>query len=399
MVAAVGEGDPMSERESRGSDDGETAFRARLEGFLRDKGKGRGGASGTYRANAERELRLFVDWLEDPRGESTGGEAPRTGPVLEYDDLDAQVLREYVRSGLLPRDLSPKSVHKYYDYVSSFVGWCQREGLVPEHYGIQRTAREPLPDTEGQKTEKQQTWRREERLALLRHVDREAHDAIDERGRDALSATRNRALVYVLAYTGVRGGEILALPQDDRRNGEVWGSLSVDYATMDVLSKKQDRTTRAIPSQARPALERWHDVLRPREDWPLFPTFHLPTLYERLDGVLDDDEKAALTGLVDVFDAMRERGVPPPAITTDGARSIMKRLTDDAGIEVDRGEYLELHGARRGVGRVLAMTQGADAAADQLDNSVKVVEEAYSDVLAEERADATSEAFESHDGN
>lgn len=388
----------MSERKPRGLASDETAFRARLEDFLRDKGKGRAGESGTYRANVDRELSRFVEWLEAPREESDGG-VPDTGPVLTYDDLDAQVLRGYIRFGLMPRDLSPKSVHKYYDYVSAFVGWCQREGLVPEHYGIQRTAREPLPDTEGQKAEKQQTWRREERLMLLRHVDREAHDAIDDRGRDALTATRDRALVYLLAYTGVRGGEVLALPQDDRRNGEVWTSLGDDYRTLDVLSKKQDRTTRAIPSQARPALERWHDVLRPREDWPLFPSFHLPTLYDRLDDTLDDEECSELTGLVDVLDAMRDRGITPPATTTDGARSIMKRLTGDAGIDVDTGDYLELHGARRGVGRVLAMTQGADAAADQLDNSVKVVEEAYSDVLAEERADATSDAFRSHDGS
>jgi hypothetical protein len=64
----------------------------------------------------------------------------------------------------------------------------------------------------------------------------------------------------------------------------------------------------------------------------------------------------------------------------------MRSLTDDAEIDVEE-DYLQLHGARRGPGLVLATEQGADAAADQLVNSVRVVGQAYSDVLAEERAE------------
>jgi len=75
----------------------------------------------------------------------------------------------------------------------------------------------------------------------------------------------------------------------------------------------------------------------------------------------------------------------------------MRRLTDDADIDVSEG-YLQLHGARRGVGRVLTMHENADAAADQLGNSVAVVKEAYSDILASETAERTGEAFEKNDG-
>jgi len=35
---------------------------------------------------------------------------------------------------------------------------------------------------------------------------------------------------------------------------------------------------------------------------------------------------------------LREHDVAPPALTTDGARSVLKRLTEAAGIDVDAGE-------------------------------------------------------------
>lgn len=106
----------------------------------------------------------------------------------------------------------------------------------------------------------------------------------------------------------------------------------------------------------------------------------------------------ALSGHTDIFNAYRVHGLSQPAMTTAGARSLMRRLTDEAEIEVEEG-YLQLHGARRGVGRVLALQQGADAAADQLGNSVAVVEERYSDILASERAEMTGAAFNDHEGN
>ncbi|WP_249361463.1 hypothetical protein [Haloterrigena sp. H1] len=54
---------------------------------------------------------------------------------------------------------------------------------------------------------------------MLRYADRCAHEAVDEKGSAALEELRDLALVYLLAYSGARGGEILANPRDDRRNG------------------------------------------------------------------------------------------------------------------------------------------------------------------------------------
>jgi len=351
-----------------------------VDSYLQSKGKGVDGSTGTYRRNAERELERFVRFLDDH-----GVEA--------LDAIDATTLRAYVREALLDRGLSPTTVHKYYDYVSAWVGWAQREGLVAEHYGIQQTACEPLPETDTRAAERQQTWHSEHRQQFLSHVDERARDAIEANGRDAYGPARDRALAYLLAFTGVRGAELLAVSDDDRRTGADWRDVGRDTTSIEVLGKSQSWETRSIPPQARPAVERWAAVLDPEPSWPLVPTFHYPSLYGVLPDSVDTD---SLDGYADIFEAIRTADVRPPALTTDGARRLFERLSDEAGIDVAEG-YLQLHGARRGVGRVLAMEQGADAAADQLGNSVAVVEESYSEVLASERAEKTGQAFEDHE--
>lgn len=377
----------MSDRDARSSSADEPLpqpLADALEGYLRSKGKGSDGASGTYRRNAERELRRFARFLADRGIDDLGG-------------VDATTLRTYVRSELTARDLAPRTVRKYYDYVSAWLGWAQREGLVAEHYGIRESAREPLPDVDTRTDERQQTWRREQRRALLSYLDERAREAVAERGTDAYAPLRDRALVALLAYTGLRGSELLANPDDDRRDGAEWRHLAEDLVGLDVLGKTQQWETRSIPPQARTPLEQWARVFDPDPDWPLVPTFHYPTLYEGLRAAGHDDTDS-LSGYADVFEAYRERDARPAAMTTDGARRLMQRLTDEADVDVDE-DYLKLHGARRGVGRVLALRQGADAAADQLGNSVTVVEERYSDVLASERAEKTGDAFAEHDGD
>lgn len=378
--AAVGPATAMSETNTGGSD-GETstqAFTTAIESYLRDKGKGAGGESGHYRRNAERVLTDFVSWC------GTSG-AART-----WDDVDADVLRTYTRSELLDTELSPRTTHKYFDYLSAWLGWCQREGLVDEHYGKHESAREPLPDLDTRKTARQQTWRPEQRQAILAFVDEHAREAIETEETGAVQPVRDRALVYLFAYVGTRGAEVFADSQDSRRNGATWGDLSADYATLTVLSKNQEWSERAVPNQARPALERWESLLDPVADWPLFPTLHYPTLYAALREA--DSETEGFDGHADVFDTFRGEGVTPPAISTDGARRTMERLTAAADIDVEEN-YLQLHGARRGVGRTLTIEQGVHAAADQLDNSTEIIEDAYSDVLTKERAERTSEAF------
>lgn len=55
-----------------------------------------------------------------------------------------------------------------------------------------------------------------------------------------------------------------------------------------------------------------------------------------------------------IEDVLREYQITPPAITTTVARNVMKRLCDAAEIDIptppDGPGYLQLHGARRGIG-------------------------------------------------
>lgn len=351
--------------------------------YLLSRGKGRNNQSGTYRRNAERELDRFIAYLD------------RQG-IERLAAIDATVLRDYVRTELLDRDVRARTVRKYYDYVSAWIGWAQREGRVAEHYGIQETARELLPEPDTRKEARQQSWTREQRRAILRFVDEQARAAIAADGTDAYQSVRDRAMVYTFAYTGLRASELLANSQDDRRVGARWDDLDANFESILVLGKTQDWETRSVPPQARPALERWETVYDPEPDWPVIPTLHYPSLYETLRAAGVEDT-SGFDGYGEIFERCREVGATPPALTTDGARRLLRSLTDSAGIDVDEG-YLELHGARRGVGRVLAKEKGADPGARQLGNSVRVFEERYADVLAAEQAEETGEAFEQHDG-
>ena len=89
----------------------------------------------------------------------------------------------------------------------------------------------------------------------------------------------------------------------------------------------------------------------PSTDWPLFPTAHAPSIARRVRSVLrergyDDAAIEALLEDTTAVELARERSIAPPAITTEGARSVLRRLCKAAGIDVD-GDYLTPRGVRR----------------------------------------------------
>jgi hypothetical protein len=141
----------------------------------------------------------------------------------------------------------------------------------------------------------------------------------------------------------------------------------------------------------------------PSESWPVFPSFHRPTLSQRVTDTLSTqghtgteiEEIRADRSLIEVC---VEYDIEPPSITTDAGRHVLKRLCEEAGIELDEDEeYLMPHGARRGVGEVLVRTSGHAAVARALDNSEEVVREHYSHIEAGELADQMTSAFEEAD--
>jgi integrase len=376
-----------------------------VEAFLRDKGKGDAGESGNYRSDAARELDRFVDWL---REEDLGQEPT-------FADLDERTFRRYARF-LVGRGTAKGTIRTYYAYVSSFCGWAVDEGYLDRHYANTSVAQAPLPDDDGRRSGDQQAWAPGHRDRITRYVDEQADAAIDARSESedaqdgsvyrSIRACRDRALVYILAYTAVRGAEIFRDPNDERRTGLRWTDVDLDAKSLTVFRKKQQWDEASIPAPVVHPLQIYKRILDPPTDeWPVFPTFHYPTLGRLVrDGLAAQsyDEEA----IEDIRDA-HERDLlvcraydlgPPPSITTHAARSRMKRLCEDAGIELDdRHGYLAPHGGRRGMGEVLVRQFGYATAARYLDNSEQMVRKRYSHIEAGEQADMATEALAESD--
>lgn len=361
------------------------SMRRAIEPFLASKSRG-GSDSGNYRRNLERCVTEFVEWVEE------------NDPPATFDTLDAVTCRQYARH-LAGREIATSTARTYYANVSAFLGWCAREGLIEENYAQRHEATEELPDDAGRRT-RQQAWTSEERRTLLRYADERVCTALDEE-TDPLGPARDRALVALLAYAGIRIGELVRARHDDRRTGVTWNDVSLTDGSITVLSKKQEWHDRALPSPARTHLSTLHAVADPPDDWPVFPTIHRPTLYETARVAL---RNRGLSGTeIDrrldrqsPLDILREVGGAPPAITTDGARRVLDELTEGAGLDPADGrhDYLAPHGARRGAGEAMVRRHGVTAAARLLDNSERVVRDAYSHIEAGEIAALADEAFE-----
>jgi integrase len=387
--------------------------------YLQDKGKGRGGDGGNYRRNAARELERFAEWTAGDRGDDnwTGIVPDDIDRKPAFEDLDERVFREYARHLVGDRGLKQNTVQTYYAYISAWCGWCVDEGYLEAHYAQRASAMAPLPEDDGRKPGDQQAWTPEQRHALTRHVDEEAREAIEQfttlpEGTDpldrqrarytALRAARDRALVFVLAYTAVRVGELLHDPDDPRRRGVRWEDLDLEEGSMDVYRKKQQWDVAALPDPVRAPLESYRKFLDPPSDrWPVFPTFDQRTLAELVRKELAD------RGLKpDAIDARRDEyardillaldeDIRPSSLTTGGARSILRRLSEAAELDIDhpKHEYLAPHGGRRGMGEVLVRSFGYTVAARYLDNSEEMVRERYSHIEAGELGDVATEAL------
>ncbi|MXR53019.1 site-specific integrase [Halovenus sp. WSH3] len=391
--------------------------------YLQDKGKGRGGEGGNYRRNVARELERFAEWAAGDRGgEEWVGIVPESADrEPTFADLDERVFREYARHLAGDRGLKQNTVQTYYAYISAWCSWCVNEGYLGAHYAQRASATAPLPEDDGRKPGDQQAWTPEQRHALTRYVDERATEAIDayttlsndadqldrQRARyRALKAARDRALVYVLAYTAVRVGELLRDPDDPRRRGVRWEDLNLQDGSMDVYRKKQQWDAASLPDPVIAPLERYRTLMEPpAERWPVFPTFDQRSLAQSVRAELADRGERP--------DAIRERrdayardlllaldaDIRPASLTTDGARSILRRLTEDAAIEIEHSkhDYLAPHGGRRGMGEVLVRAFGYTVAARYLDNSEEMVRERYSHIEAGELGDAATEALDEID--
>jgi integrase len=332
----------------------------------------------------------------------------------EWDDLDvlddpdqgalvarrtAQALASRVRDEE-DRLSSPASARTYFDIVSGALASLTADGHLKENPARLDSAREPLPADPGN-TDTEQFWSPESRETLVSFVDERAREAIDERGRAAVNEVRDRAVVAVVAWTGIRGVEVFRSRHDGRdgRQGLRWRRVNLDEGVMTVLGKSGEFEDVGLPRQCRPALERWASLLDPDPEWPVFPTLHRPTLARV---VREELEARGWSGqeVADVLEddrgwlqRCRDEDIVPPALTVDGARSLVKRLSKEAGALED-GEPLSLHGARRGLGETL-YRQSPVAAQEQLRHkSIETTKESYSHIEASKQADVVSELLD-----
>jgi integrase len=179
---------------------------------------------------------------------------------------------------------------------------------------------------------------------------------------------------------------------------------------MTVLGKgAQQYVDASLPPQAVTALDRYRRVLDPPTDeWPVFPTQHRETLAaharQALREATDSDADAIDARLAaDGADAvLRDLEAPPPSLTTDGLRYLLKQLSDAAdvpGLDSESGEYLEPHGGRHGAGDTLVREVGWEAAQDLLRHkSPETTMDTYSHIEASETAAAAGAAFDRVDG-
>ena len=98
----------------------------------------------------------------------------------------------------------------------------------------------------------------------------------------------------------------------------------------------------------------------------MFPRFDHRTLATRVreeladrgfqPAAIDDRRSAYARDLLLALD----EDIRPPSTTTDGARSILQRLSDAGAIDIDhpKHEYLVPHDGRRGTGEVLVRAFG-----------------------------------------
>ncbi|MGM0592545.1 MAG: tyrosine-type recombinase/integrase, partial [Halobacteriota archaeon] len=328
-------------------------------------------------------LTQFADWLARER-DVVHLERVTTTDCRRY----AQWLRRRTRDG--DDDLSAASAAAdgpYFTIVRAFFEWCVTDERLEANPAKSNRVKEALPQTHG--TRERQFWSVEDRAALLSYVDSRVERA--ESGTKRLEkALRDRAIVFVLALSGVRGAEIFREPSDDDRPGLRWKDVDFDRGLVRVLGKSRTYEWASLPTEALSRLERHRTVQSPPTDeWAVFPTYHAPTLSSHARHVLRRRgwEESTIEDALEQHTTtavLNSNEISPPNISTSGVRHLMSALCNQADIDID-GEYLKPHGARRGLGNQLYTQGSAELAQEVLRHkSIETTHAAYRDEQASE---------------
>ncbi|AFO56592.1 site-specific integrase [Natrinema sp. J7-2] len=321
----------------------EVAIADAVDAYLQRKAVGDpdGPGAGAYASNAESILRRWATWLEDEH-ELTSLFALEVDHMRAY----AKELRRRTERG----EYTASTAGTYYAVVRAFLSWCVRGGVLERNPAATDRAEAALPTADTRPSD--DSWTADQRRELERYVRERVLEADAQSTSERRTRLREYAMVAVLAHSTVRGAELFRVPEDDRRTGATWADVDFYTGTIRVLGKSQRLEDVPLPARARTPLRRYRIVLDPpSNDWPLFPTGHAPSIAARVRSVLDErgHDEGEIEALLEDATAMelaRERSIAPPAITTEGARSILKRLCEAAVVDVD-GNYLTPRGVRR----------------------------------------------------
>lgn len=356
----------------------ETALATAAASFVDAKQKPGGG--GRYASDSRVVLEGWVEWTEQ-----------RDAHTLA--DVDADLMHSYVDylrarvdarvSNDTPSDagVAGSTARQYYARVRAFLSWCVGHELIATNPAKKESVVDDLPAADdGRGDPNQQFWTPDFRKQFLRWTDWRFETAADQGWMDPDVAARDRALVAVLAYSGARGAEILREPRDARRNGLQWGDVDLDRdeAQLTVRGKNQKREEVGLLEQGADRLRtHWRRSLRPPDEWPVFPSGHLPSLYEAAREAADGDVGSDL-GPGTVTDIIRRAGGTPPSLTVSGGGTILERLSVESGLRID-GDVAKPHGARRGLGDELYLANPATAQDQLRHQSVETTHKSYRD--------------------
>jgi integrase len=349
--------------------------------------------SGNYRTNNELVLSTFAEYLDHQRAVTS---------LKDLDVLDCRRYAQWLRERVHDDEdaLSAASAHAngpYFTIVRAFLGWCVDDERLDANPARPNRVKEELPEHHGDHD--RQFWSAEARDALLRFVNERAHAALDESAGDREQTFRDRAVVTMLALTGARGAELFNDPRDDHRNGLRWADIDLDRGITRVFGKTREQQPVPLTDRVVESLERHRTVLDPpTEDWPVFPTRHHPSLAQAAENGIREQGWAdnAVESALDDASAMallREYEIAPPALSKNGARTVMKRLCESADVEID-GEYLKPHGGRRGLGSDL-YAQDAELAQETLRHeSIETTHESYREQNVIERRERLEQVLD-----
>lgn len=348
--------------------------------------------SGIYQGNAEHIIGGFIEF-------ATANSYRRVGQLDYHVVTDyAEQLRRAANGGVTPlrhgRDseddpeddaIAAATARNYYDVLSGWFSYCVGRGWLASNPAFRQAPKEELPEDTSDPTT-QQRWTKRNRVNIVRWADWRFEDAAEHGWLDATVASRDRALVALLGYTGVRGGEVLRDPRDEKRDGLRWRNVDLENGQMRVWAKK--REWQRVPIHEKPL--RYLRTHKRRQDpasdaWPVFVTRHAHTLQK---GLPDDVDPA------DYLAAYREHDHVPKALTTNGGRGVLETLCEESGIRASDGEVLKPHAARRGLGKELYQQKPEKAQEQLRHEDLAVTNKHYNDVETAEQKESLDEMID-----